>query len=225
LALEFGPKPVDRAIARLTELAAEDTGRWTNANVLLWLGRLEALRANFTEARELVARSRAAFQDLALETAVVDTCGRASAAIDLAASRPELAAQSLRQACAYLEETGQTPVLATRAAELAGALYEHGSYDEAAGWVREARACAGKDDLDAALTRQPVEAKLLARAGRLDEAERLARAVVERAAATDSLIFRAAALGALAEVLELGGAADEARQHVNAALVLHEQRG
>jgi len=225
LALEFGPKPVDRAIARLTELAAEDTGRWTNANVLLWLGRLEALRANFTEARELVRRARAAFQDLVLTAAVVDSCGRAAAAVDLAAGRPEPAAGRLREACAYVEQRGQSPVLATRAAELAGALYEQGSYDEAATWVRKARACAGEDDLDAALNRQPVEAKLLARAGRLDEAERLARDAVERAAATDSPIFRAASLLALAEVLVLAGAAEQAKEHVDAALVLYEQKG
>ena len=53
LALEFGPKPVDRAIARLTELAAEDTSRWTNANVLLWLGRLDG-----RDVREWILRRR-----------------------------------------------------------------------------------------------------------------------------------------------------------------------
>jgi DNA-binding SARP family transcriptional activator len=225
LALEFGPKPVDQAIARLTELAAEDTGRWTNANVLVWLGRLEAMRANFDDARVLLKRARSAFEELALVDPVADTCVRAAAALDLAAGRPDLAAERLREACAHVEQRGQTPVLATRAAELAGALYELGSYDESASWVRTARTCAGEDDLDAALTRQPVEAKLLARQARLDEAERLARATVEIAATTDSPIFRAASLLALAEVLELAGAAGEAKQHVDAALVLYEHKG
>jgi DNA-binding SARP family transcriptional activator len=225
LALEFGPKPVDHAIVRLTRLAAEDTGRWTNANVLLWLGRLEALRSNFDEARALVDRARAAFQDLGLERTVVDSCGRAAAAIDVAVGRPQLAAQRLRDACAAIEQHGEAPVLATRAAELANALYEQGLYDEAAEWVETARANAGDDDLDAALTRRPVEAMLHARQGRLVEAERLAQATVELTAKTDSLNFRAAALLALAEVLELAGATENAKKHVNAALALYEQKG
>ena len=47
-----------------------------------------------------------------------------------------------------------------------------GSYDEASEWIRLARESAGGDDLDAALTRKPIEAKLLARQGSLEKAER-----------------------------------------------------
>jgi tetratricopeptide (TPR) repeat protein len=226
LALDFGPRPVEEAIARLAELSGEDSGdRWTDAIVSIWLGRLEAMRANFDVAREHVARAQTAFSDLGADTAVVDTCGRATAAVELAAGFPDVAARSLRDACALLEDLHQTSVLATRAAELAHALYELGRYDEASGWAQVAGASAGDDDLDAILTRQPVEAKIHARLGRVDDAERLARAVVDLAARTDALNRRAESLLALAEVLELTGAEQEAQEHVAAALGFYEQKG
>jgi tetratricopeptide (TPR) repeat protein len=224
-ALEFGPKPVDRGIARLQELAGEDTSRWMNANVVLGLGRLEAMRGNFDVARAAVDRARTAFMELALAVAVADTCPRAAAAIEIAAGHPESAARSLREACATLEQRQQTQVLATRAAELADVLYVGGRYDEAARWMRISRDSVGEDDLDAILTRQPVEAMLSARQGRVDEGERLARATVELATRTDSPVRRAAALLALAEVLQLAGAAEKAKEHIAAALTLYEQKG
>jgi tetratricopeptide (TPR) repeat protein len=225
LALEFGPRPVDQAIARFSEVAAEDTSRWMNGNTFVWLGRLEAMRANFDLARAHVQNARKAFRDLALIAAASDTCPRAAAAIELAAGDPESAERSLREACAYLQERQEIPVLATRAAELANVLYIARRYDDAAAWARSARDSAGDDDLDAALTRHPVEAMLCARAGRLDEAEQMARATVELAMTTDSPNRRAEARLALAEVLELAGAAAKAREHVDAALALYTQKG
>ena len=225
VALEFGPKPVDQGIARLQELAAEETSRWMNSNVVLALGRLEAMRGNFDVARAEVDRARAAFIELALPEAVADACRRAAAATELAAGQPELAERSLREACAHLEEGQQNQVLATRAAELANVLYVRGCYDEADVWMRISRDRVGKDDLDAILTRQPVEAMLSARQGRFEEAERLARATVELGSRTDSPVRRAASLLALAEVLQLAGAAEQAREHIDAALTLYEQKG
>jgi DNA-binding SARP family transcriptional activator len=226
LALDFGPRPVDEAIARLAQLSGEDSGdRWVDANVAIWLGRLEAMRANFDVARRHVERGQRVFSDLGADSAVVDTCGRATAAIELAAGAPDVAVRALRDACALLEDTRQTSVLATRAAELANALYELGRYDEASEWAQRAGESSGDDDLDAILTRQPVEAKISARLGRAGDAERLARGVVGLAARTDALNRRAESLLALAEVLQLAGAEQEARQHVAPALRLFEQKG
>jgi DNA-binding SARP family transcriptional activator len=225
LALEFGPRPVDQAIARLTEVAAEDTSRWMNGTAFVWLGRLEAMRANFDLARAHVQNAQKAFQDLVLIGAASDTCPRAAAAIELAAGDPESAERSLREACTYLQERKELPVLATRAAELANVLYVARRYDDAAAWARIARDSAGADDLDAALTRHPVEAMLCAREGHLDDADKMARATVELAMTTDSPIWRAEALLALAEVLELAGAAAKAREHIDAALALYAQKG
>ena len=225
VALELGPKPVDQGIARLQELGGEETSRWMNANVVLGLGPLEAMRMNFDVARANVGRAQAAFTELALVAAVADTCARAAAAIELAAGHPESSVTLLRAACAYLDQQQETQVLATRAAELANVLYASNRYEDASAWAQIARDNAGDDDLDAALTRQPVEAMLRARKGQLDEAERLARAAVDLATNSDSPNRRAEALLALGEVLELAGAAEEAKEHVDAALVLYEKKG
>ena len=226
LALNFGPRPVDEAIARLDALTAEDTGdRAAEANSACWLGWLESMRANFDLARAHVERARAIFRDLGLTSGVVDSCGRATGGIELLAGSPEVAERSLRDACALLQELHNKPVLATRGAELAAALYEQGRYDEAAEWVRVARESAGDDDLDAALTRQPVEAKLLARLGDARDAEQLARATVSLVERTDALNRHADALVALAEILELAGSEDEGREYLKQALALYERKG
>ena len=224
-ALELGPRPVDEAIGRLIALAAEDTSRWINGNVLLWLGRLEAMRQNFDLARAHVDAARTAFTELSLTSAAADNWRRAAAAIELAAGCPDAAESLLRAACTYLEETHETQVLATRAAELASVLYVQRRYEEAADWTRAARGYAGADDLDAALRRRPVEAMLLAREGRFDEAERLACATVQLTMKTDSPTFRAASLVALAEVLELADASPRAREHADAAFALYLKKG
>lgn len=224
LALGFGPRPVDDAIERLTELAREDRSRWTRAVSSVWLGPLEAMRANFDSARAHVDEARKAYSDTGARYAVVDTCGRAAAAVELLAGFPERAEQSLREACAFLQERAHTSVLATRAAELANVLYEQGRYDDAAEWTRTARDSAGEEDLDAILTRQPTEAKLLAIGGDVESAERFARRAVESAFRTDALNRQAEALLALAQVLETVGS-DEALAHRDAALGLYRQKG
>ena len=152
-------------------------------------------------------------------------CGRALAMIELLAGFPTVAERALREACEHLQQVREIAVVATRGAELAAALYEQGRYDEAAHWARVARDSAGSDDLDAALTRQPVEAKILARQGHLAEAERLARATLGLVEQTDALTRHADALLALAEVLELGGSQQEAEAAVNEALVLYDKKG
>jgi DNA-binding SARP family transcriptional activator/tetratricopeptide (TPR) repeat protein len=225
VALVFGPKPVDAGIARLADLSGADVGdRWTETNISIALGQLEAMRGNFDAARVNVARARAIFDELGA-VAAVTAYGRAAAAIERAAGFPAAAEEPLRAACAQLQATGQTSVLATWAAELAGALYEQGQFEEASEWVDTARANAGDDDLDAHLARRPVEARLHLVHGRLDMAEQVARAGVELAASTDALNHHADALVALAQVLERRGSEVEAAGLVDEALDLYDRKG
>jgi tetratricopeptide (TPR) repeat protein len=226
IALNFGPRPVHEAIARLEALTAADAGdRAVGANSAIWLGCLEAMRENFDLARAHVEGARAAFRDLGLMYGVVDGYGRALGTIELLAGSPVAAERSLRDACSFLQELHDGPVLATRAAELAAALYEQGRYDEAAEWLGIASENAGDDDLDAVLTRQPVEARLRARQGDAEGAERVARANVGLAERTDALNRHADALLALAEVLDLAGSPDEGHECLQQALALYERKG
>jgi tetratricopeptide (TPR) repeat protein len=104
-------------------------------------------------------------------------------------------------------------------------LYEQGRYEEAARWTRIASQSAGVDDIDAALSWRPTEAKLLALDEQFDEAEQLARETVELAERTDATGRQGDALQALAEVLRRSGKVQEARDTMRAALERYETKG
>jgi len=225
-ALYFGPKPVSEAIDQCERLLREHDGdRASEANIILWLGGLEAMRKNFTDARAHVSRARTIYNEFGLPINAVDACGRAFAAIDMLASMPAQAERALRESCEFLQQHHQIAPLATRAGELAQSIYEQGHYEDAEAWTRVARDSAGSDDLDAALSWQPVQAKILARHGRSEEAERLARQTLELVARTDSLNRHADSFMALAEVLGIANRSDEAEEMVRSALGRYELKG
>jgi tetratricopeptide (TPR) repeat protein len=141
------------------------------------------------------------------------------------AGAPQRAAELLGQAAEALQDRDETAILATRAGELADALYEQGRHEEAARWTRVASESAGVEDIDAALSWRPTEAKLLARSKRFDEAEQLARETVELAHRTDAIGRQGDALQALAEVLLGSGKANEARDALQTALERYETKG
>ncbi len=222
----FGPKPVSEAIDQCERLLREHDGdRASEANIILWLGGLEAMQKNFADARAHVSRARTIYDEFGLASSAVDSCGRAFAAIDMLASMPAQAEQALREGCEFLQQHHQVAPLATRAGELAQSIYEQGRYEDAETWTRLARGSAGSDDLDAALSWQPAQAKVLARQGRIEEAERLARQTLELVARTDSLNRHADSFMALAEVLGIATRSDEAEDMVRSALGLYELKG
>src|SRR5204862_4066813 len=163
--------------------------------------------------------------EFGLTMAAVDTCGRLLAAIAMLAGIPRDAEQILQECCVSLQERGQTAVLATRAGELAHAIYEQGRYEEAQVWIQLARESAGSDDLDAALSWMPVQAKILARQGKFDEAELLAVETLKLVGRSDSANRNADAFMALAEVLALADREGEAEEAIRKALRLYQQKG
>jgi DNA-binding SARP family transcriptional activator len=225
-ALYYGPKPVSEAIDQCEGLLREHDGdRASEANIIVWLGGLEAMRNNFADARAHVLRARTIYKEFGLTVAAIDTCGRVFAAIDMLAETPHDAEQALLECCEILQQRGQTAVLATRAGELAQAIYEQGRYEEAEFWAALASNAAGRDDLDAALSWQPVKAKVLARQGRIDEAERLARETLKLVSRSDSVNRNADSFTALAEILDLADRQGEAEEAIRTALRLYRQKG
>jgi class 3 adenylate cyclase len=225
-ALFYGPKPVESAIAQCEQLLLEHDGdRASRANIVVWQGGLEAMRGSFEEARALVAQAKTIYHEFGLATGAVDTCGRVLGAVELLAGRPEKAEEALRESCELLQRLQQTPLLATRAGELAAAIYEQKRYEEAEQWTQLAQDSAGADDLDAAVSWQPVHAKILARRGALVEAEQLARETVELIRRTDSVNRHAESLLALSEVVHIAGRQEEALAVVQKALRLYEAKG
>jgi tetratricopeptide (TPR) repeat protein len=222
-ALYYGPREVNSAIARCEELLLEHDGdRASEANLLVWLGGLEAMRGGFSDARDLVDQAAQRYEQLGLG---VDPYLRLRGAVEMFAGAPDLAEEALRHACTVLQEHGRTQALATRAAELADAIYEQDRLEEAETWIHLARELAGSDDLDAAFAWRYVRAKVLASMGPIDEAEQLAREALTLVARTDALNRHGDSLIALAKILRLQGQENEAGGHIREALRLYEQKG
>ncbi len=222
-ALYYGPHEVTSAVARCEALLREHDGdRASEANLLVWLGGLEAMRGHFAEARDLVDQAKQRYEQLGLGS---DNYLRLRGAVEMFAGAHELAEEALREACTALERDKQVQVLATRAAELANAICEQGRYEEAETWIRVARESAGSDDLDAAFAAHHAHAKALARLGAIDEAERFAREALDIMARTDALNRHGDSLLVLAEILRLQGQEDQALERIYGALRLYEQKG
>jgi DNA-binding SARP family transcriptional activator/tetratricopeptide (TPR) repeat protein len=225
-ALYYGPTSVREAIARCRQLesaAADDRG--AEANVGVFLGGLEAQRGNFDLGRELVLGARAVFDDLGYARLSASHCGAVAGEIALVAGDPVAAETVLRATCEVLREMHELSNFATRAADLAEALYAQGRYEEAEVWARTSATSAGDDDLTAQPAWRSVRAKVLARRGAFEEAERLSREAVRIAVGTDALNQRAKLQADLGEVLSLAGRPDEAASQLGEALQLYELKG
>lgn len=203
----FGPTPADEAIRRcddLLELAKSD--RTVQAGMLGMLAGLNAMQGRFAEARLLFAKGLAILEELGL-TLRMATRRTISGAIELLADDPVAAERELRWGYERLEEMGAKTEGGSIGRQLAEALYRQGRYDEAERY-------AGND----------VRAKLLARRGDFEGAERLARETVAGADGDDNPNRRGTLRVALAEVLSLGGRRAEAVAVLDAARALFEAK-
>ena len=221
--LYYGPLDVNSAIARCEALLLEHDGdRASEANLLVWLGGLEAMLGHFSEARHLVGQAEQRYGQLGLDN---DTYLRLRGAVELLAGSPDLAEEALRTSCVALQQHGQSqswqPELQssqTRSTNRAGTTRPR----PGSGVARES---AGSDDLDAAFAWQLCPAKVLARVGAIDEAEQLAREAVDLVARTDALNRHGDSLLALGRDPPWQGSEDEALEQIREALELYEQKG
>jgi class 3 adenylate cyclase len=212
-ALYQGPTPAQEAAMRCERLLARDAvGPAGEANVMVFLGGLLAMRGQLGEGRALVARAREIFDELGQLGLAAALCGDVGPAIEVLAGDWRAAELALLESCELLERARLNITFATRAGELAAAIYAQGRYAEADTWLRAAEEAASNDDLDARLASQPVRAKLFARSGDHDRAQQLARDAVLAAQSTDALNKRGRVLLDFAEVLRLGGCEDDATE-------------
>jgi class 3 adenylate cyclase len=214
----YGPFPVEEAIA------------WNKSNPsehpfwLANLGQLEAMRGNFAVARDLCGRA----QEQARERGQLLIFGGASmeaAEVELLADDAERAAEVALEGVDTLEQLGEHGWLSTVAGWAAEALYRLGRDEEAWRMTDKADAAGSAQDVITQMLIRQVRAKILARRGDLDEAERLAREAVELALPTDSPEAKAASLRDLAIVLIAAGKRGEALEALDEARVLYEQKG
>jgi tetratricopeptide (TPR) repeat protein len=224
LSLLMGPIPAGEGVGRFNELLAEVTDDPVlEAHVVGDRAGLEAMLGRFEQAREDYARSVQIFKDRGLKRALgaqTVVC----AEIEVLADNPEAAERELRIGCEIAEETGNKGSLATLASVLAETLYLQGRYEEAGSFAARSAEAAPPDDVASHILWRSARAKLLARAGRADEAEQLARHAVALAEQTDGLNVHAGALMSLAAVRGLTAGDAAGAEALDAATRLYEQK-
>lgn len=219
----FGPTPVREAIRRCTEIRDEvQTSRVALAVTLHPLGALYAMTGDLERARRLIREGNEILGELGRMQSAVS---HHEALVEMLGGRPAAAEQRLRLGYAKLEEMGEHGLLATTAAMLAQALHAQGRDDEAEHHCRVSEASAPREDFVTHVLWRGVRARLLARAGRLDAAEALAREAVGLIERTDLLTHHGDALLDLADVLELAHRTGDARAAAQQALALYERKG
>jgi len=222
--LYFGSTPAAEGIRRCEELLERAGGLpRVEASVLASLAGLQAMQRRFEEARQNYRRGNAIENDLGFKLrAAGGSMLRASVEVlagDLIAAEAEL-----RWGFEVLDEMGEKGFLSTVAAMLAGVTYEQGRYEEAERLAEISEQATADDDLISQVLWRVARARLLARRGELDEAERFAREAVTLMAETDELDRQGDTLLGLADVLRLAGREDEAAAAVEEALVLYERK-
>lgn len=115
--------------------------------------------------------------------------------------------------------------MAIVASRLAKTLYLQGRYEDAEHFTQVSEQLAGSGDIASQIERRSITAKLIARRGDYELAERLAHEAVRLAAQTDDIGTQANALIDLAEVLQRAGKTGDTSSLVERARGLFEQKG
>jgi tetratricopeptide (TPR) repeat protein len=217
--------PVANALERCRELLNEATDRAGQANVLAFMGGLEAIDGRFEDARLHEAEAATTYEEIGELYALANNSGRVLGRIEMLAGDPLEAERTLRQCCATLERMHDEASVSTVAAELADALYAQERYEEARGWLDIAEKKAPEEDVSAQYNWRRVRAKVLARDGAYEDAEALARQAAEIAGRTDALSDHGTVLLDFAEVLLLSDKESDAAGQYEHGLRLFEQKG
>jgi class 3 adenylate cyclase/predicted ATPase len=217
-----GPTPVPDAIA-YCERHLEEASSLVRSDMMRVLGPLYAMRGDFATARELVRAGREGIREAGL-LATAAAGAMVASFVEMYAGEPEEADRLLREGIAELERLGDHAYQSTATMYLAARLEEQGSVEEAERWLQRARELTNPSDLIDSIGVDAVEARLLARRGRLHEAEQLARKACEAAATTDLVGAHRLAVLALVRVLEEKDRLDEARQQLHRLLELFEAK-
>jgi class 3 adenylate cyclase/tetratricopeptide (TPR) repeat protein len=223
VALFLGPVPADEAAGRCERLLEESGGDPAlEVQILGALAVLTAMQRRVDEVHEFISRGQQAVDKLG-EWVWLFSYHRAQVA--LWQGNPAAAEAALRPPYEALKKIGEKSHFSAMVQYLAIAVYAQGRYEEAEQLIRECEEAARPNDVAAQIMLRATRAKLLARRGEFQAAERLASEAVAFAEESDFLLDRGDALMDLAEVLELAGAHEPAAAAVREAIGLFERKG
>ncbi len=221
----YGPTPVDEAAARCAHLL-EVVGGDQKADALIRasLARLEAMRGNFEEARQLYRRSRATLEEFGWNLFAALT-SIDSGSVELLARDPVAAESELRRDFETLDAMGERNYIATTAAYLAFALLLQGKYDEAETFVTFSEETAAPDDLTPQFLWRQFRARLLSIHDEHDDAIALALRAVELTDQTEETESQGNSRLDLAHVYARAGKIPEAQTAFREAQEHFERKG
>jgi class 3 adenylate cyclase/tetratricopeptide (TPR) repeat protein len=227
VAAVWGPSPVPRAggrcldVVRLLRLTAGSP--LVEATSLRCQAVLEAFRGRMDAARRLVVSAQDMLEELGLVHGLLEA-DLFAGIVELSAGALDAADERLQRAYDGLRQLGDDADAARAAALLARVELERGHLDNAGRLAGQAGQLAG-DDLQAGIAWRRVQAEVLARRGRHDEARALAEAAVAIAARTDALVQHADACLGLAAVRRAAGDMAGSVQAAAEAGGLYDRKG
>jgi len=223
--LFWGPTPLSIGLPRVEAMLEDIRGdRWLESWAIRPVVGFYGMQGRFEEGRELLAHARSMLEELGRPIDLA-TLAFWSGPLELLAGDLEAAERELGAACDVLEAAGEKGWLSTMSAFRAWVLDGLRRLDAAEDAVRVSREAATSDDYNAQAMWRSGGAKILARRGQFDEAERLGREAVAWIDGSDELNNQAEVRRDLAEVLRLAGRDDEAREVLAGALARYEQKG
>jgi class 3 adenylate cyclase/tetratricopeptide (TPR) repeat protein len=221
----WGPTPVAEGIRRCQEIRGRAEGSYrVEMAAMQTLAGLYAMQADAGRAREL-GEAAAEIASKLGPSRFAALCSQFLGQVELLAGEPAAAARWLRWGAGILERMGERGLRSELNANLARALAAQGRDDEALEAATLSGELAVRDDLYTQVERRGPLAMVLARQGRLAEAEELAAEAVAMARDSDMLGMQATALLDLARVLRLDGRAGETVSLLREALELAERKG
>ena len=223
IVLFLGPTPASEAADRCRQLLEDTAGdRVLEVHMLSALAFLVAMQGHEEEARELIARGQRVMRELGEWIWIYSWH---YAAICLWQGDPAAAEQELLPVYEALKKLGEKSHFSTMVHALASAAYMQGRYDEAERFTYECEEATRANDVYSGIAWRATRAKVLARKGELEAAERLAREAVSLGLDSDFHLAHADALMGLAEVRQLAQDAQAATAAVEEAIRFYDLKG
>jgi class 3 adenylate cyclase/tetratricopeptide (TPR) repeat protein len=225
MAALHGPTPVPEALERCREtLTVVESNVKIHAFCRLLMSPLHAMEGDFETARRLYRDARATLETIGATLYAAHTSLEAST-VEFLAGDPEAAERELRRDYATLAALKERFILPTVAANLALALCAQERHDEAVQFAATAKDLSAADDLESQALWRSVEAVILARNARFEEAELLAAEAVALFRRTDGIVKLADAIRILASIHDARGQQDLAIAEFEEAIALYRRKG
>jgi tetratricopeptide (TPR) repeat protein len=182
------------------------------------------MQGRFDEARRLLSDARAILEELGTWRAVIGS-SFFSGPLEMWAGNPDVAESALRESCDALQSIGDRTMLTSLASFLAEALYMQGKLGESEHWTHVSEQAAGPEDLEAQADWRCVRGKILARRGRFDDADAMAREALEIVERTGESDHKGDAYLDFAEICRLAGKTADEQEALRQAFGWYEAKG